>query len=150
LALEACLSPPFLHFLYSSLADAHDSVCITSMVRLSTLRSFGLTADPTYDNIPTTFWTTLETTTAMLCTCLPSIRAGLLCVFPKVFDSSSSPTNPTSRKATVAGQESSTSFKPSKSWPAQELTSFSSLSILDEESQKGGNKVMISSNRGPG
>lgn len=60
------------------------SVCITSMVRLESLRSFGLTADPTWDNIPTTFWSTLETTTAIFCACMPAIRAGLVRLFPKV------------------------------------------------------------------
>jgi len=54
------------------------------MVRLDSLRTFGLTADPTWDNIPTTFWSTLETTTAIFCACMPAIRAGLVRLFPKV------------------------------------------------------------------
>jgi hypothetical protein len=53
------------------------------MIRLNSLRTFGLTADPTWDNIPATFWSTLETTTAIFCACMPSIRAGLLKFFPK-------------------------------------------------------------------
>jgi hypothetical protein len=61
--------------------SSHHSVCIASMIRLYTLKYFGLTADPTWDNIPVTLWTTLETTTAVVCTCLPSIRAGLLRAF---------------------------------------------------------------------
>ena len=121
------------------------------MVRLSTLRTFGLTADPTWDNIPTTLWTTLETTAAMLCTCLPSMRAGLLRAFPKVFDSSTSPiTNTTSRNVAAGYQANSNSFKPGKFWPAQELKSFSSLSIVDEESQRDRSKSIASSTRRPG
>jgi hypothetical protein len=54
------------------------------MIRLDSLRTFGLTADPTWDNIPTTFWSTLETTTAIFCACMPAIRAGLVRLFPKV------------------------------------------------------------------
>lgn len=54
------------------------------MIRLDSLRTFGLTADPTWDNVPTTFWSTLETTTAIFCACMPAIRAGLVRLFPKV------------------------------------------------------------------
>jgi hypothetical protein len=46
------------------------------MVRLESLRTFGLTADPTWDNVPTTFWSTLESTTAIFCACMPTFRAG--------------------------------------------------------------------------
>ena len=60
----------------------HNSVCITSIVRLDSLRTFGLTADPTWDNIPTTFWSTLETSTAIFCACMPAIRAGFVRLFP--------------------------------------------------------------------
>ncbi|CZR64664.1 uncharacterized protein PAC_14562 [Phialocephala subalpina] len=66
-------------------------VCITSIVRLDSLRTFGLTADPTWDNIPTTFWSTLETTTAIFCACMPSIRASLVMFFPKVLGSTTHP-----------------------------------------------------------
>jgi hypothetical protein len=43
----------------------------------------GLTADPTWDNVPTTFWSIIETTAAVTCACLPSIRDGFLRVFAK-------------------------------------------------------------------
>lgn len=68
------------------------------MIRLSTIKGFGLTADPTWDNIPVTFWTTMEITTAVLCTCLPSIRAGLLRVFPTIFGSATYTSTVTSRR----------------------------------------------------
>ena len=48
------------------------------MIRLHSLKTFGLTADPTWDNISTTFWSTLETCTAVLCACMPAIRAGII------------------------------------------------------------------------
>ena len=54
------------------------------MIRLESLKSFGLTADPTWDNIPTTFWSTLETSTAIFCSCMPAIRAGILQLFPRI------------------------------------------------------------------
>ncbi|TVY82748.1 Satratoxin biosynthesis SC1 cluster protein [Lachnellula suecica] len=64
-------------------------VFITGIIRLYTLKNFGLTADPTWNNVPTIFWSTLETTAAVFCACMPSMRAGLVRLFPKVFGSTS-------------------------------------------------------------
>lgn len=51
---------------------------IMSIVRMTTLHDFGLsTADPTWDNVPTTFWSTLETTAAILCANMPTLRNGI-------------------------------------------------------------------------
>jgi len=115
--------------------SSHHSVCITSMIRLYTLKSFGLTADPTWDNIPVTFWTTLETTTAVVCTCLPSIRAGLLRAFPSVFGTAthSSTSAVIVSKNTGGFNQTSTQFSVSKSWPAKKLPSIASISIREEE-----------------
>ncbi len=57
------------------------SVCILSIIRLWSLQTFGLTADPTWDNLPTTFWSTLETTAAVTCACMPPIRGGFMRLF---------------------------------------------------------------------
>ena len=87
------LSVPFsvtgllLHTSFADNVVLPSSVVITSIVRLDSLRTFGLTADPTWDNIPTTFWSTLETTTAIFCACMPSIRAGLIRLFPRLMGS---------------------------------------------------------------
>jgi hypothetical protein len=54
------------------------------MIRLESLKTFGLTADPTWDNIPTTFWSTIETSTAIFCCCMPAIRAGVIRFFPRI------------------------------------------------------------------
>jgi hypothetical protein len=115
--------------------SSHNSVCITSIIRLYTLKSFGLTADPTWDNIPVTLWTTLETTTAVVCTCLPSIRAGLLRVFPTVFGTTTHPSTSAAiiSKNTGGFNRTSTQFSVSKSWPAKKLPSIASISIREEE-----------------
>ena len=113
------------------------SVCITSIIRLYTIKTFGLTADPTWDNIPITFWTTMETTTALLCSCLPTIRAGLLRLFPQVFGYTThvSTSTATATKPTITVQKSFVTYSTAKSWPAQKLTSISSLNIRDQEAQ---------------
>jgi hypothetical protein len=61
------------------------SVCITSIIRLYSLKSFGLTVDPTYDNVATQIWSALEITAAMVCSSIPSIRAGATCLYRRVF-----------------------------------------------------------------
>jgi hypothetical protein len=127
------------------------SVCITSIVRLSTLTHFGLTTDPTFSNSATTFWTTLETTMAIICACLPSIRAGLLRAFPETFGSGSFYS---SIQKTIHSRGASTNHQPSLSftknphglghsvsvtangkgsrWPLQK-PSFSTANSKDEE-----------------
>ena len=108
------------------------SVCIASIVRLYTLKTFGLTADATWDNIPITVWTTLETTFAMLCTCLPTIRAGLLHIFPQAFGSTRTAAT-TSAKPAVSYQNTFEIPSMPKSWPSRKLTSESSLSVREDE-----------------
>lgn len=64
------------------------SVCILSIIRLWSIRTFGFTADPTWDNLPATFWSTLETTAAVTCACMPPIRGGFMRLFPTFWQTS--------------------------------------------------------------
>ncbi|KAN0101513.1 hypothetical protein V8E51_012023 [Hyaloscypha variabilis] len=57
-------------------------VCLTSIIRLNSLRTFGVTIDATFSNVPITIWSTVETTLAIVCACLPAIRAGVAILFP--------------------------------------------------------------------
>ena len=41
-----------------------------------------MTIDATFSNVPTTIWSTIETTAAIFCACLPAIRAGIAILFP--------------------------------------------------------------------
>ncbi|KAJ9604560.1 hypothetical protein H2200_010673 [Cladophialophora chaetospira] len=51
--------------------------CITAMVRLRFLAGFGGTnsTDPLWETADTTMWTAAETSSAIVCSCLPAIRA---------------------------------------------------------------------------
>lgn len=60
------------------------SVCLTSIIRLYSLRSFSMTIDSTFSNVPITIWSTTETTAAIFCACLPPIRASIAILFPKL------------------------------------------------------------------
>jgi hypothetical protein len=41
-----------------------------------------MTIDATFSNVPITIWSTVETTAAIFCACLPAIRAGIAILFP--------------------------------------------------------------------
>lgn len=117
---------------------SHCSVCILSIIRLYSLQSFGLTADPTWDNVPTTFWSCLETTAAVVCACLPTIRAGFNRLCPKIWESTSrvwspKPSETMVTSATVMfGYMGSVNRPSDKEWPAHELSSMSTLGKIDE------------------
>ena len=51
--------------------------CITAMIRLRFLTQFGgnNSTDPLWENASTALWTALEVNTAVICSCLPAIRA---------------------------------------------------------------------------
>jgi Fungal rhodopsin domain len=41
-----------------------------------------MTIDATFSNVPITIWSTVEATLAIVCACLPAIRAGIAILFP--------------------------------------------------------------------
>jgi hypothetical protein len=43
-----------------------------------------MTIDATFSNVPITIWSTVETTAAIFCACLPAIRAGIAILFPSL------------------------------------------------------------------
>ncbi|EXJ61019.1 hypothetical protein A1O7_05172 [Cladophialophora yegresii CBS 114405] len=51
--------------------------CVTAVVRLRFIAEFGgsNSTDPLWDNTDTTIWTAAETNSAIICSCLPAIRA---------------------------------------------------------------------------
>ncbi|KAL2801515.1 hypothetical protein BJX63DRAFT_417232 [Aspergillus granulosus] len=49
-------------------------VLIVSIIRLRAILSFGKTTNPTWDNVGTAYWSTIECFTAVVCANLPSIR----------------------------------------------------------------------------
>lgn len=61
------------------------SVCITSILRMTTLNSSSKSTDRTYGNLNSTIWTTIEANTGIICACLPMLKAPLTALFPKLF-----------------------------------------------------------------
>lgn len=50
--------------------------------------NLGSSANPTYDQVDVSIWSTVEINTGIICTCLPSIRLFLIRLFPRLGGSS--------------------------------------------------------------
>lgn len=68
-----------------------------SILRLQSLILFANSMNPTWDNWNVAWWSTIEISTGLICTCLPSMRLILVRLFPRVFSSGGSSYNGTSR-----------------------------------------------------
>ncbi|KAK1762900.1 hypothetical protein QBC33DRAFT_253416 [Phialemonium atrogriseum] len=71
--------------------------CAISIVRIFTLRSANDSPDPTWDNVPSAYWSIVELNTGILCASLPPLRPLIRHLFPGLSSSSSSSQNPNSR-----------------------------------------------------
>lgn len=60
---------------------------IVSVVRLQALVQFSASANPTYDNVPTAYWSVLEAFVSIFCICMPALRRFLAGLFPRCFGS---------------------------------------------------------------
>ncbi|KAE8151417.1 hypothetical protein BDV25DRAFT_138839 [Aspergillus avenaceus] len=49
-------------------------VTVVSIIRLKAIIVFGHTTNPTYDNVPTAYWSTIECYSGIICLNMPSIR----------------------------------------------------------------------------
>jgi len=61
------------------------SVCITSILRMTTLNASSKSLDQTYGTLNSTIWTTIEANTGIICACLPMLKAPLTALFPNLF-----------------------------------------------------------------
>ncbi|RDW75393.1 hypothetical protein BP6252_06535 [Coleophoma cylindrospora] len=61
--------------------------CITSMIRLKYIISYGTSADLTYDNVDVVTWSMLEAFMAIVCASLMCLRPLLVKLLPSIFQS---------------------------------------------------------------
>ncbi|KAK9859080.1 hypothetical protein MYU51_016067 [Penicillium brevicompactum] len=84
-------------------------VCITSIVRLVSLKKISDSMDPTYDNVGAASWSAIECNTGIICACLPTLKPLIARVFPGMITtfSASRPTESetTQRISTWNGDE---------------------------------------------
>lgn len=52
---------------------------------MQTLGASAASADQTYGTLVSTIWTTIEASTAIICACLPMLKAPLAHLFPRLF-----------------------------------------------------------------
>jgi hypothetical protein len=71
----------------ASTLTSHHSTTIVSIVRLQSLVQFSSSTNPTYDNVPTAYWSVLEAFVGIFCVCMPALRRFLTNVFPRCFQS---------------------------------------------------------------
>ncbi|KGO43317.1 hypothetical protein PEX1_088880 [Penicillium expansum] len=57
-------------------------VCITSIVRLVSLKTISDSTDPTYDNVGAASWSAIECNTGIICACLPTLKPLIARIFP--------------------------------------------------------------------
>ena len=72
-------------------SNTHCSVTIVSILRLRSLVTFANSTNPTWDQWEIAYWSTIEVNIGMICTCLPSLRLIFVRLFPKVLETSVSP-----------------------------------------------------------
>ncbi|PLB55470.1 putative integral membrane protein [Aspergillus steynii IBT 23096] len=64
-------------------------VLITSILRLKSLLVISNTTDPTYDNVGAATWSAIECNVAIICACLPGIRAFISRLIPRILSTRS-------------------------------------------------------------
>ncbi|KAJ5098313.1 hypothetical protein N7532_005314 [Penicillium argentinense] len=64
-------------------------VVITSILRLSSLRTVAQSADTSYSNVDAAYWTAAECNVAIICACLPFLRPIISRCFPKLLSTNS-------------------------------------------------------------
>jgi len=76
-------APPFQK--HRDCANKGCSVCVTSVLRMTTLRTGGQAQDQTFGTLNSTIWTTIEANTGIICACLPMLKTPLARLFPRYF-----------------------------------------------------------------
>ncbi|KAB8273323.1 hypothetical protein BDV30DRAFT_249013 [Aspergillus minisclerotigenes] len=64
-------------------------VVVTSILRLSSLRTVANDPDTSYSNVGAAYWTAAECNVAIICACLPFLRPIVSCLFPKLLSTHS-------------------------------------------------------------
>lgn len=64
-------------------------VVITSILRLSGLRTVASSSDTSYSNVEAAYWTAAECNVAIICACLPFLRPIVSKMFPKLLSTNS-------------------------------------------------------------
>lgn len=87
--LFVSLSVPPISFL---MLTQSNSVCITSVVRMTVLKTGAVSSDVSHGTLKSTIWTAVECNTAIICASLPMLKTTMAKLFPKFFPRSQAST----------------------------------------------------------
>ncbi|KAH6684559.1 hypothetical protein B0J14DRAFT_465132, partial [Halenospora varia] len=68
-------------------------VTVISIIRLQALVHFAKSQNPTWDNLNTALWSSVEINVGIICVCMPSLRVLLVRLFPKMLGSTQHASN---------------------------------------------------------
>jgi hypothetical protein len=77
--LERATVPPIL------MRSPSHSVCVTSILRITTLNIATAHTDTTWQSIDSSMWTVIESNLGIICACMPAFKQPLSCTFPWLF-----------------------------------------------------------------
>jgi hypothetical protein len=60
----------------------YESVTVVSIIRLQFLLTFANSANPTWDNLGVSIWSTVEINVGLMCACMPTLRLLLARIVP--------------------------------------------------------------------
>ena len=60
------------------------SVCVTSVIRLHSIYIVSISKDVSWDNVGAATWSSVETNVGIICACLPTLKALLARIFPRL------------------------------------------------------------------
>jgi hypothetical protein len=80
----------------------HYSVCVTSILRITTLNIATSHKDTMWNSIPSSMWTVIESNLGIICASMPALKRPISVIFPSLF---------ARVKGTVTGGKKSTAIK---------------------------------------
>lgn len=116
-----------------------DSVCVVTIVRMTTLKTGAAGKDPTYTGSATLKWTAVETNVGIICACLPLLRPILNKLIPWFAERSRGDRDPRTGYIISSVNTNSSGLKTIDSWKRSEPWSHSEKheTTMDHISERG-------------
>lgn len=97
------------------------STCIISILRLQSLYVVSVSPDITWDNPLPAIWSSSEVNVGIICSCLPTLKGGIVRIFPRLFPAVSSANRQSGRQTRTIGGSEPDLQRPERTAKAFEL-----------------------------